>query len=336
MDGDFPSEWAEIKDLAKIALMERKGERADSWVDVDVGFGMKTSFGRARQAYEEIRIKMRVIHSVKEADISTRILGKEVGTPIMIAPLSTMVANICPHKKNAFVEMAKACTDTGAIATVGHPITKQMDRTMADMGTTVFRFIKPLRDREKLFKSIRDAEKNGCAAVGIDVDSAKGLNESGDVPILEKVFAPMSPDELREARNVTRLPFIIKGVMCVEDAQACVDIGADAIIVSSHGGHTMDYLEAPLRVLPDIVSSVAGNLEVYIDTGVRRGTDVFKALALGANGVFIGRVAIWGLAVGGAEGLKWVLSLLNSELKRTMILTGASNLREITPDKLIT
>ncbi|KAI9599501.1 Hydroxyacid oxidase 2 [Syncephalis fuscata] len=130
-------------------------------------------------------------------------------------------------------------------------------------------------------------------------------------------------------KSITRLPIVLKGIMAPEDAELACQYGVDAIWVSNHGGRQLDGALATIDALPEIVKAVKGRLEIYTDGGIRHGSDVFKALALGANAVFIGRPVLWGLAYGGEDGLRMLLEILQTEFVNTMALAGCANLAEI-------
>ena len=130
-------------------------------------------------------------------------------------------------------------------------------------------------------------------------------------------------------RSVTSLPIVLKGILTEEDAALAVKHGVDAIVVSNHGGRQLDSVPASVEVLPEIVAAVAGRCEVYLDGGIRRGTDILKALSLGARAVLVGRPILYGLAVNGAEGVAHVLEILRSELELAMVLAGCSDIRNI-------
>jgi (S)-2-hydroxy-acid oxidase len=135
-------------------------------------------------------------------------------------------------------------------------------------------------------------------------------------------------------REVTTMKIILKGIMTGEDAALAVEHGADAIVVSNHGGRQLDETCSTLQTLPEVVAEVRGTIPVLFDGGVRSGADVFKALALGADFVFVGRPALWGLAYNGRQGVEDVMNILERELSRTMALAGARNVSEITKDML--
>ena len=126
------------------------------------------------------------------------------------------------------------------------------------------------------------------------------------------------------------MPLLVKGLMTAEDARIAVEAGVDAIVVSNHGGRQLDSVLAPITVLPEVVEAVDGRIPVLVDGGFRRGTDVFKALALGAAAVLVGRPACWGLAAAGEDGVVDVLRILRSELENTMVLAGTRSVGDIT------
>jgi isopentenyl diphosphate isomerase/L-lactate dehydrogenase-like FMN-dependent dehydrogenase len=153
---------------------------------------------------------------------------------------------------------------------------------------------------------------------------------SGLEAVAQELFdQSLTWDALSWLRSITSLPVVVKGVMTAEDARLAVEHGAAAIIVSNHGGRQLDGVLATIEALPEVVDAVAGRCEVYLDGGVRRGTEVLKALALGARGVFIGRPVLWGLAVDGAAGAERVLALLRNELELAMALAGRPTLASI-------
>ena len=153
---------------------------------------------------------------------------------------------------------------------------------------------------------------------------------SGLEVVVQRLFdQSLTWDALAWLKSITALPIVVKGILTAEDAQLAVEHGAAGIIVSNHGGRQLDGVPATIEALPEVVEAVAGRCEVYLDGGVRRGTDVLKALALGARGVFVGRPVLWGLAVDGAAGVERVLTLLRDELELAMALAGRPTLASI-------
>ncbi|CAB4008745.1 hydroxyacid oxidase 1 [Paramuricea clavata] len=136
-------------------------------------------------------------------------------------------------------------------------------------------------------------------------------------------------------RSMTSLPVVLKGILTIEDAKLAVEYGVDGIIVSNHGGRQLDGALATIEVLPEIVSAVGDDIEVYVDGGVRFGSDIFKALASGARAVFVGRPVLWGLAYQGEEGVFKVLNIFKEELKITMALSGCASLKDIVKEMVV-
>ncbi len=331
--GQFPREWAKVKDTASEVLHERAGNQAPSWLDEAGGFGTGWSFRRNREMLEKLTFRMQLLHTVQEPVLETTVLGQKLRSPIMIAPMAETLNLICGDETMAL--LGRGARLAGTATSIGHPVSNESMVAMANEGAPLFRAIKPLKDRDLLVQTMMEAERAGCFAIAMDVDAQTGLNAGGDTPYFAKFARPLSVRELQEVRRETRLPFILKGIMSVLDAQAAVEIGADAIVVSNHGGHALDYCLSPIEVLPEIVAAVGTQVEVWFDSGVRRGTDVLKALAMGAQAVLIGRLAVWGLALGGAEGVAHIFDLLNSELHRTMLLIGVENVGQVSPDVVI-
>ena len=159
--------------------------------------------------------------------------------------------------------------------------------------------------------------------VGIEIDAGAGTK------ILDKPMvtgcSPMSVSELKEIKQMISRPLILKGVLSPWDADKALEAGADVIVVSNHGAHTIDYLPHPLEVMDEIVKEIAGQIPIIVDGGFRRGTDVLKGLAFGAQAVGVGRPILYGLAAAGQEGVKTVITEMAEELRRTMTMTGVKN-----------
>lgn len=329
----FPREWSHIKALAAEVLHERAKKSAPTWLDEKGGFGTGWSYRRNREAFEDLAFEMHLLHEVSSPETETTILGQRLSTPIIIAPMSRVVIPICGEE--TFALMARGARLAGSAASIGYPVKPQDLESMAREGAPFFHAIKPLKDRDAIVAEMRLAEQAGCFAVAIDIDAMAGLNSSGDNPGSGETTRPFTPAELKDLRAETRLPFVLKGIMSVRDAEIAVDVGADAIIVSNHGAHVLDYCLPSIKALPRIAEAVGDKVEVWFDSGVRRGTDVLKALALGADAVLIGRLTIWGLALGGAEGVAHVLNMLDSELRRNMLMTGVGSIQEISSKILV-
>ena len=197
------------------------------------------------------------------------------------------------------------------------------------------------------------AEAAGYAAVCLTVDGVGGRAKDKDVRNQFQVQPGTGWAELRDRpdliaddpdlgerpvltwsrlawiKSLSSMPLVVKGILTVEDALRCVEHGADAIVVSNHGGRNMDTAAATIEVLPAIAQAVGGDIEVYMDGGIRRGTDVFKALALGARAVLVGRPVMWGLAFDGESGVRTMFDILRGEFEKAMTFCGVASLAEI-------
>ena len=194
-------------------------------------------------------------------------------------------------------------------------------------------------DTPVLGRRERDERNAFTLPLGFGIANLKGVGLDG-MPEVEhgSAFAKYVTDLLDSSltwadvdwlKSISPLPLVIKGIMTAEDAVLAVDHEAAGIVVSNHGGRQLDSTLGSLDALPDVVAAVRGRIEVYLDGGIRRGTDVLKALALGAKAVLVGRPILWGLALGGAEGVRAVLDQLHAELDTAMALAGRANVKDI-------
>jgi isopentenyl diphosphate isomerase/L-lactate dehydrogenase-like FMN-dependent dehydrogenase len=190
--------------------------------------------------------------------------------------------------------------------------------------------IKP-KAQEEIIKRIRLIEEAGALAFAIDIDSAGRAARAVPGQIVE----PKTPRQLEEIVKSTRLPFIIKGVMTVEEARIAVDIGAKGIVVSNHGGRVLDYTPATCTVLPEIADAVKGKTVIFVDGAVRRGADVLKFLALGADCCLVGRPLIRGAHGAGREGVAMMMNAFKAQITDGMVLTGTADVRRV-PASIIT
>lgn len=318
-----------IEELDKLAL-ESFHKRN---IDIELLEGATetgTTIINNRNALNKIKIRNFLIHSI-EPKTNTVILGKPIRTPVMNAPLSGLISHI---DKNANKKIAIAAGKIGTFAFIGDPIKEEIDDIVSSTTAPVIKMIKPYKDTSKILKSIQIAEEAGCFAVGIDIDSAAGIKIKYSM-IKYEPMSPKSEEDLLAIRSSTNLPFIIKGVSSIEDVIKAMDIGASAIVISNHGGRVMDHAIPTIDALKDISKWLPKNkIDLLVDGGFRHGTDVLKALALGAKGVLIGRPVMKALAIDGINGIEDYLNTITEELERVMILTGTKEPATITSDVL--
>lgn len=278
-----------------------------------------------REYNDSLLIEMRVIDAV-EASTEFRLFDTVFSTPVMTAALSGL-DDICP---DGMTEVAKGAAAAKAVMWAGIGDESQLE-SMIGTGAKTVKIVKPYADRDLIYEKISQAEKHGAFAVGMDIDFVFGPTRkrgcAKTYPVVPKTF-----DDIRGFVKATKLPFILKGVLSEKDAEKALDSGASAIVVSHHGGSVLDYAVPPLMILPRIAKLIGGRIPIFADCGMENGADVFKALALGADAVCVGRAVMAGLASGGSGGVRKVLEGINEELKFIMSLTGARDLKSIDPD----
>ena len=189
------------------------------------------------------------------------------------------------------------------------------------------------RGREEVSEYAKLAQDLGFAAVGITMDTVRPVKIGDEVPLSTKDGKPRRKD-IEWMKQQFSLPVVIKGMMSAEDARTAVNAGADAVLVSNHGGRILDFNRAALEALPEVVDAVGAEVPVLLDSGIRSGADVFKALALGADAVTLGRPHVYGLAVAGREGVAEVVRNVVAELDLVMALTGTRTVAEIDRSRL--
>ncbi|NLM53266.1 MAG: alpha-hydroxy-acid oxidizing protein [Firmicutes bacterium] len=288
-----------------------------------------SSFQNNVEALAMYHINMRTIHQVENPDTTLKLFGRVFKTPIFIAPLTGASYNLGgalseQELANAFVEgalLAGSCafTGDGAEPEIYGAGLEAIRRFQAGIP-----IIKP-REMKMLAERIGQAEACGALAVGIDLDGA-GLVT---MAMKGQPVGPKSFYQLRDLVAGTSLPFILKGIMTIQEAEMAVEIGAAAIVVSNHGGRVLDGTPGVAEVLPEIVERVRGEIFIFADGGIRSGIDVLKMLALGANAVLIGRPAIWGAVGGGSEGVRQMITTMTEQLRHGMLMTGCVNLKAV-------
>ena len=287
------------------------------------GLGSGTTFISNVEALAKIKFNMRLIHDVIEPDTSVRVLGKNLALPILAAPIGGVSFNMggAVSEEDYILAIINGCKAKGIIGCSGDGVPDFIHQAgfkaiQAADGHGI-PFIKPWED-EELFHKIDAAKATGTDIIGMDIDAAGLIT-------LRKMGRPVSPkslDKLSEIIRKTGTKFILKGVMTADEAELAVQAGADAIVVSNHGGRVLDHAPGTADVLAGIADKVKGRVTILADGGIRSGGDVLKMLALGADAVLIGRpfsVA----AVGGLQpGVEASIDALMAELKQAMVLTG--------------
>ena len=294
------------------------------------GAGTGSSFIANISALDSYCFNMRTIHNVKTADTAAELFGIRLSAPVLAAPMTGISYN-CGGAVSEKEFIHAVITGSRAAGTLGMS-GDGADPAMYGDGITAIQanggmgipVIKP-RAQNEIIKLIKIAEDAGAPAVGMDIDGA-GLVTMG---LKGQPVSPKTPDELSELVSSTKLPFILKGIMTVDEAELAIHAGVKGIVVSNHGGRVFDFTPGAADVLPDIADMAKGRTTILVDGGARTGQDVLKYLALGADAVLIGRPMITGVFGGGTDGAAFVLDKIINELAQAMLLTGCGSISDI-------
>lgn len=294
-----------------------------------------------RTAFERIQLRPRVLVDVSSCDTRTTVQGVPVSMPIFVAP----TAFHCLAHPDGECATAQGAGSAATLMVASTSATRSLEH-IASAASGPLWFQLYIHDRPSTEELVRRAVAAGYRALVVTADAPRwghkerSIRSGFSLPAhlrkanfqdedVAKGHVVLTWETLNWLRSLTSLPILLKGVLTAEDAAQAVKQSVDGIIVSNHGGRQLDTVAPTIEVLPEIVEAVSGQCEVYLDGGVRRGTDVLKALALGARAVLVGRPALWGLAANGAEGVRHVLEILRRELELAMQLAGRPTLASI-------
>jgi len=335
---------------AKLALSH------DHWDFIDGGAMDEFTTRRNRTAFEELSLRPRFMRDITGRKISTTVLGQEISMPVMISPAGS---HMMAHPEGE-VATAKAAGKSDTLLMLSTSSNNSMEE-VAEAATGPLWFQLYHRGYDFTEMLVHRAEEAGFKAIVLTIDTPvpspkerdlrnqfermlelgnfrgqnrarneiSGTDETPGWDVSQT--APLTWKELEWLRSLTSLPLVLKGVRTAEDAHEAVENGVDGILVSTHGGRQLDMAMSAIETVPEIVAATKGQAEVYVDSGVRRGSDVIKALALGAKAVAIGRPLFWGLAVNGSDGVHGVLELLREEVDRCMAFCGQSDVNALEP-----
>jgi L-lactate dehydrogenase (FMN-dependent) and related alpha-hydroxy acid dehydrogenases len=299
------------------------------------GLGTAASFKNNVEALAAFRLNMKTLHTAKSPDTSCKLFGQNLSTPILGAPITGNIYNMggAMSEEEWAEAVIQGCLAAGTLGCAGDGADPAMynsgvDAIIKAQGRGI-PFIKP-REQQEVLKYLRRAEEAKVLAVGMDTDGA-GLVT---MALKGQPVGPKTKEEMKEIISSTSLPFIIKGIMTVEEAEIALEVGAAAIVVSNHGGRVLDHTPGTAEILAEISETINRQIPVIVDGGIRSGTDVLKMLALGADAVLIGRPLVIAAYGGGAEGVALAINTMTKELQQAMILTGCSSLDDVTIDVL--
>ncbi|XP_077169389.1 2-Hydroxyacid oxidase 1 [Paroedura picta] len=313
-------------------------------------------------AFSRLKLYPRMLRDVSALDLSTSILGQRVSMPICVG--ATAMQRMAHTDGEVATVRACSSVDTGMM--LSSWATSSIEEVaQAAPEAVLWMQLYIYKDREVTRSLVQRAERAGYKGIFVTVDtpflgkrlddvrnkfqlpphlrmknfetndlafsSEKGYGENSglSVYVAEAIDPSIKWEDLKWLRGLTNLPIVAKGILRADDAREAVNHGVNGILVSNHGARQLDGVPATIDVLPEIIGAVEGKVEVYLDGGIRKGSDVLKALALGAKAVFIGRPVIWGLVYKGEEGVKEVLQMLKEEFRLAMALSGCQSVEEI-------
>jgi 4-hydroxymandelate oxidase len=353
---DIPADIAAVMDYREYARL-----RVDPavWAYLDSGGADEHTVRANREAYSRISLQSRVLRPMRGAHTRLSLFGREYDHPILIAPTA--------YHRLAHTEGERACALGAAATCTTMVVSAQASVSLSELAAAArppalwFQIYAQYR-REDTQALIRRAEAAGCEALVLTVDAAvNGVRNHeqrlgfrlpahieavnllgmappplrkplpGEGPLFGNGLLDHAPcwQDIAWLRAQTTMPLLLKGLMNPLDARLALEHGVDGIIVSNHGGRCLDTLPATIDALPHIAQAIRGRIPILLDGGIRRGTDILKALALGAQAVLVGRPILYGLAAAGAPGVAHVLQLLRGELEVAMALTGCRTLADI-------
>lgn len=283
--------------------------------------------------WKEIRLNMDTLVEKRPIDTSLSMFGKEFKYPFFAGPVGAVNLHYgdCLNDVSYNDILVSACAEFGIAAFTGDGVDSNVmlaaTKAIKNAGGSGIPTVKPW-NIELIREKLELVKESGAFAVAMDIDAA-GL------PFLKNLNPPAgskSVEELREIVDAAGLPFIVKGIMTVKGALKAKEAGASAIVVSNHGGRVLDQCPATAEVLEEIADAVDGSMKIFVDGGIRSGTDVFKALALGADAVIIARPFVTAVYGGGREGVESYIQKISGELADTMAMCGVASLEEISRD----
>ena len=355
------SHSVEPVNLADYEALARQRVEPGAWGYLSGGADDEVTLRDNVAAFQRLKLLPRVLVDVSRVDAATTVLGQRVALPVLLAPTAfqTLV------HADGELATARAAAAAGTIAVVSTMSGYRLeDVAAASPGPKWFQLY-CYRERAVTRRFVERAEAAGYSAICMTVDLPRVGNREQDLRnrfFLPPTVRPRNFEELVGVdmesrgnevffqyiqrlidpsltwkavdwlRSITRLPLLLKGILAAADARRAVEHGVAGIVVSNHGGRQLDGVPATIEVLPEVVQAVEGRAQVLVDGGVRRGTDVLKALALGAKAVLIGRPYVWGLAVDGEAGARRVLEILKTEFQLALALAGCPSAEEVSRD----
>ena len=311
-----------------------------AWDYLVGGSESETTMRRNRRAFDKIAFRPRILVDVSHVDPSTTFMGQKLRIPAILAPIGSLQV----FDPAGGVAATQAATEFGIMHCLSSATLPSLEETAAATPTPKIFQLYVHGDDDWSADMIRRIKDSGYAALALTVDVAHYSRR--ERPMISRYMPPtrrpgtaperrwlaaLTWDSMDYIRDMAGLPFMLKGVQTAEDAELAVEHGVDYIWASNHGGRQIDHGLGSLETLPEIVQAVGGRARIIVDGGVQRGTDILKAIALGADVVGLGRLQGWGLAAGGVAGCVRMLEILEDELISAMGLTGLTSIDKVTP-----
>ena len=323
-----PLEQTGLRELREIM---RQRVPAEAWKHFNGAAESKATFHRNPRAFRQYLFRQKIFHDVSEPDVSIELFGHSLPTPAITAP----VGSFSLISDDAEREVAEGTERAGAMMFTSQAA-KFDPRGWRSAAKSPLVFMAYMnRGKEEVSEYAKTAEDLGFAAVGITMDTVKPVKIGDEVPLSTKDGKPRkghksTPKDIEWMKQQVSLPVVVKGIMGADDARVAVNSGADALVVSNHGGRILDFNRSALEALPEVVDAANGKVSVLLDSGIRSGGDIVKAMALGAKAVLIGRPLAWGVGAFGARGVERVYAILAEEMQRVMTMTGVARVRDVT------
>lgn len=322
--------------LQEIVMAARRGLSAQLWDMLSGGSDAEVTLARNRDALDSLALRQRVLVDVSRIDTTTTLLGRRMPLPVFIAPIGNFLQVGDPRGAVAVARAADQKNVPCFISTAAKPGIKAI---AAAVQTPMIFQLYVRSDRKWVEDTLDQARALGYSALCVTVDRAyysrrerdlinRQLVREGGDPTYQ---ASLTWEDMAWMKARMGVPLILKGIAGAEDARRAVEVGAEVVYVSNHGGRQLDHGEASIDVLREVVDAVAGRAEVVMDGGILRGTDVVKALALGARAVGIGKLYGWALAAAGEAGIVRMLELLETEIRTTLGLMGVASIADLDP-----
>lgn len=321
----------------EIIVAARANLDQNAWDYLTGGAESETTMRRNRLGLDSLAFRPRILVDVSSIDTSTTFLGNKLRIPVMLAPIGSLQL-LTPE---AGVAVAKAAEEFGTINFVSSVTQPSLEEIAAAARTPKIFQLYVAGNLKWVESLLARVKKAGYSALCLTVDTA--IYGRRERQMMDRWLPPsrrqtgyeyraaLTWETMDAIKEIAGLPFILKGVATAEDAAIAVEHGVSAVYVSNHGGRQLDHGRATIEMLPEIVAAVGGKAEIVLDGGIARGSDVVKAIALGAKAVGIGKLQGWGLAAAGQAGLVRVLELLESEITVTMGLLGVTRIDQLKP-----